>query len=244
MAVTARNLPELWLTPRDPARSGYSQQLSRLGTAQRLDIGRRTGCPHGGERRQTNLWTIGAIDVTDSMVGRKGLWPAIEPATSPQHQTIEIPVTESSEHTETFRATARGKGWPTTVQISETEWTLQLDEPTDDGGTNSGANPMQYFAASLAGCQNEQAQVVAGELGVSIQSIDLELEIDLDLSGFMGLAEHSDRSYKAVRMTASVAGDLSKEQASELGQRVDRRCPILGLLRSSGADIQSTWTLA
>ncbi|MFT7541831.1 MAG: putative redox protein [Planctomycetota bacterium] len=153
-------------------------------------------------------------------------------------------MTDQAQHTETFRATAHGEGWPTTVAITDTEWTLQLDEPTDDGGKNSGANPMQYFAASLAGCQNEQAQVVAEELGVSIQSIDINLEIDLDLSGFMGAAEHSDGSYKQTRLSAKVRGDLTEEQARELGQRVDRRCPILGLLRSSGCEITSSWSVS
>ena len=153
-------------------------------------------------------------------------------------------MTEQAQHSETFRATAQGKGWPTTVAITETEWTIQLDEPIDDGGQNSGPNPMQFFAASLAGCQNEQAQVVAEELGVSIQSIEIDLEIDLDLSGFMGMAEHSDDSYKETRLSAIVYGDLSVEQAQELGRRVDRRCPILGLLRASGCEIVSRWNIA
>jgi uncharacterized OsmC-like protein len=153
-------------------------------------------------------------------------------------------MTDHAQHTETFRATAQGKGWPTTVAITDTEWTIQLDEPTDDGGQNSGPNPMQFFAASLAGCQNEQAQVVAEELGVSIQRIDIDLEIDLDLSGFMGMAEHSDDSYKQTRLSAIVHGDLTEEQAQELGSRVDLRCPILGLLRSSGCEIVSRWSVA
>jgi uncharacterized OsmC-like protein len=33
-----------------------------------------------------------------------------------------------------------------------------LDEPVEDRGSNSGPNPMQYFTAWLAGCQNEQAK--------------------------------------------------------------------------------------
>ncbi len=153
-------------------------------------------------------------------------------------------MTDQAQHTETLRATAQGKGWPTTVAITDTEWTIQLDEPTEDGGQNSGPNPMQFFAASLAGCQNEQAQVVAEELGVSIQGIDIDLEIDLDLSGFMGMSEHSDGSYKKERLSAVVRGDLTKEQGQELGHKVDRRCPILGLLRSSGCEIVSQWSVA
>jgi uncharacterized OsmC-like protein len=149
----------------------------------------------------------------------------------------------SDQQIETFKATAIGKNWPTTVSITGTEFTLQLDEPVEEGGTNSGANPMQYFAASLAGCQNEQAQVVAEELAVKLTRINIDLEIDLDLSGFMGTSEHSNNSYKQVRMKTLVDGELSDEQVQELGKRVDARCPILGLLRAGGCEINSSWSL-
>ncbi len=149
-----------------------------------------------------------------------------------------------SEHVETFKATAIGKGWPTTVAISGTEFTLQLDEPVEDGGTNSGANPMQYFAASLVGCQNEQAQVVADELSVTLSKIEIDLAIDLDLAGFMGMAQNSDGSYKRVNLNATVFGKITNEQVQELGKKVDARCPILALLRSSGCKIESAWSKA
>jgi len=150
-------------------------------------------------------------------------------------------MSQENQHLETFKATAQGNGWPTTVKITDTDWSIQADEPVEDGGSNSGPNPMQYFATSLAACQNEQAQVVAEELSLTIEKIDISLEIDLDLAGFMGMAEHSNGSYKEVRLKAIVSGGISKEQAEELGSKVDQRCPILGLLRSSGCEIISSW---
>ena len=144
-------------------------------------------------------------------------------------------------HLETFKAKAQGNGWPTKVAITDTEWKLQLDESIEDGGSNSGPNPMQYFTASLAGCQNEQAQVVAEELSLKIEQIDINIEIDLDLSGFMGMSNSSDGSYKNVRLDASVHGNVTDEQVISLGQKVDARCPILALLRTSGCKIESNW---
>lgn len=153
-------------------------------------------------------------------------------------------MTQETQHIETFKAKAEGRGWPTKVSITDTEWTLQMDEPTEDGGSNSGANPMQYFIASVAGCQNEQAQVVAEELSLTISAIDINLEIDLDLAGFMGSTEHSDGAYKELRLQAVVHGNVTKEQVQELGVRVDKRCPILALIRASGCSIRSSWSLA
>ncbi|MFT4661644.1 MAG: hypothetical protein ACI8XB_001922, partial [Patiriisocius sp.] len=40
------------------------------------------------------------------------------------------------KHLETFNATAEGKGWPTAVDITGTEWKLKLDEMEEDGGSN------------------------------------------------------------------------------------------------------------
>jgi putative redox protein len=142
---------------------------------------------------------------------------------------------------ETFKAEAQGKGWPTKVSITDTEWKMQLDEPIEEGGSNTGANPMQFFIASLAGCQNEQAQVVAEELSLNISQIDIDLEIDLDLSGFMGESDHSNGSYKNVRINAIVSGDVTGDQVKNLGQKVDARCPILALLHTSGCNIESSW---
>ena len=150
-------------------------------------------------------------------------------------------MSQENNHVETFKGTAKGNGWPTTVSIVDTEWTIQVDEPTEDGGTNSGPNPMQYFTAALAACQNEQAQVVAEELSLSIDEIDIAIEIDLDLAGFMGMEQHSNGSYKQVRLQAVVKGNITNEQAQELGKNVDARCPILALLRSSNCRINSHW---
>ena len=153
-------------------------------------------------------------------------------------------MTEETSHVETFIAKAQGKGWSSKVSIQNTDWIIQVDEPEEDGGSNSGPNPMQFFAASLASCQNEQAQVVAEELELSMGNIQISLEIDLDLSGFMGMADNSQGSYKEVRLTALVEGAINEEQVTELGKRVDNRCPILGLLRSSGCNIISSWSIS
>jgi len=145
-------------------------------------------------------------------------------------------------HLETFKAKAQGNGWPTQVTITNTEWKLRLDETVEDGGSNTGPNPMQYFIASLAGCQNEQAQVVAEELSLNIEQIDLKIEIDLDLSGFMGESNNSNGSYKNVRLDAIVHGEATEDQVKNMGEKVDARCPILSLLRTSGCEIESKWS--
>ena len=77
---------------------------------------------------------------------------------------------------------------------------------------------------------------------INIEEIDINVEVDLDLGGFMGTSDHSDGSYKSVRLNAVLHGDLTEEQAKTVGQKVDARCPILALLRTSGCKIESSWS--
>lgn len=148
-----------------------------------------------------------------------------------------------SEHIEYFQAKAVGSGWPTLVSIPDSQWSFKVDELEEDGGSNSGPNPMHHFVAALAGCQNEQAQVVAEELGLEATDIKISIEVALDLSGFMGIKENSTGAFQSVKLRAFVAG-LSDEQSNALGELVDIRCPILSLLRSSGVKIESDWISA
>ncbi|MFT5681310.1 MAG: putative redox protein [Myxococcota bacterium] len=147
----------------------------------------------------------------------------------------------TEHHIETFKATASGSGWPTGVAITDTEWKFQVDESVEDGGSNSGPNPMHHLVASLAGCQNEQAQVVAEELGIEAKQIEMTVAVELNLDGFMGVADSSDGCFQSVTLTAIVHG-IDTAQATELGKRVDARCPILSVLRSGGAVITTSWT--
>jgi len=151
-----------------------------------------------------------------------------------------LKMTEES-HIENFQATAIGSGWPTRVSISGSDWVFQVDEPEEDGGSNSGPNPMHHLVASLASCQNEQAQVVAEEMGIEAKQIEIRLEVGLNLAGFMGVTDHSEGCFQSVRIHASVAG-LSANQVKALGKQVDARCPILSLMRSSGAVVESKWS--
>jgi len=148
----------------------------------------------------------------------------------------------TEHHIEVFSVSAKGSGWPTAVKIDDSDWTFAVDESVEDGGSNSGPNPMHHFVASLAGCQNEQAQVVAEELGFEANEIDINLKVELDLDGFMGASDNSEGSFKSVQFNACVKG-ITQEQATQLGNRVDARCPIMSLLRSGGASIESSWTV-
>ena len=81
-------------------------------------------------------------------------------------------------------------------------------------------------------------------MSISIEKIEIDLAVDLNLDGFVGEDDHSNNCFKQTDLKAIVHGNASKEQIADLGKRVDNRCPILSVLRNSGCTINSTWSLA
>lgn len=152
----------------------------------------------------------------------------------------------SDSDVEQFTCTAQGIGilGDTKVQITGTDWNLQLDEPEEEGGTNKGANPMQYLIAALAGCENEQAAVIAEELKIKIEKIEWNVTVDLDLAGFEGKNLNLTQPYKAASITGKVTTDGTVDQVASLAASLAARCPIRRLLVNSGVDVQSNITKA
>ena len=74
--------------------------------------------------------------------------------------------------------------------------------------------------------------------------ININVAVDLNLDGFMGIDDHSNNCFKKATLSAEVHGDVTADQVAELGKRVDNRCPILSVLRSSGCTIDSSWKQA
>lgn len=158
----------------------------------------------------------------------------------------ETKAKEDNELVERFSATAQGSGimGDTKVQINGTDWELLLDEPTEDGGKNQGSNPMQHFIASLISCDNEQAAVVAAEMGVKIERIEWTADVELDLAGFMGKDLSLKQPFVSAVIKAKVTSNGTDEQVKQLGEFVGARCPVRRLLVNSGVNVESSFIKA
>lgn len=114
-----------------------------------------------------------------------------------------------------------------------------MDEPEAEGGKNQNANPMQFFVASLVGCENELAAVVASELKIKIEKIEWDVAVDLNLDGFEGEDLKLEQPYTGARIDGKVFTDGTPEQVASLAASLHSRCPIRRLLVNSGVVVQS-----
>ncbi|WP_203362495.1 OsmC family protein [Bacillus sp. REN10] len=117
-----------------------------------------------------------------------------------------------------------------------------MDEPEDLGGTNQGANPMEYVLASLTGCASVMISMISKEKNFQYSRVEFENTGVLDVRGLMGVPSVSPH-FQTVRYHVRLTTDESVERVDELRKEVERRCPVYNLLKDAGVHVQSTWTI-
>jgi uncharacterized OsmC-like protein len=83
---------------------------------------------------------------------------------------------------------------------------LHCDEPAILAGEDDGANPVEHLLNALAGCITTSMVAHAAVRGIRIQELESELEGDIDLRGFLGLAD-VPKGYTAIRVKFKVKTD-------------------------------------
>ncbi len=121
------------------------------------------------------------------------------------------------------------KAWsenPTKTVVETRGFKMIVDEPENLGGTNDGANPVEYLLAALAGCLNVVGHIVAKEMGFNLRGIELELEGDLDPAKFLGKETNERAGYKEIRIKIKPDTDADGETLKKWLETVKSRCPV------------------
>jgi len=120
----------------------------------------------------------------------------------------------------------------TEVDIRTGAHSFKADEPRSLGGGGVAANPMQYALASLGSCQAITYRIWAAHLGVTLDSVTVRVEGDLDLRSCYGVDDGARPGFTAIRLEVTVAGPESEERYAELAAAVDAHCPALDLFQN------------
>ncbi|MBP2258158.1 OsmC family protein [Virgibacillus alimentarius] len=127
-----------------------------------------------------------------------------------------------------------------TTFISEVKWSGEgvlsvanvngkeviIDEPKELGGTDKGANPVEYVLSALGGCINVLVVTFAQKFDVEVNGLDVQLEGDLDPDGFLGINPDVRPGYQEVRYKVNIDSPSPKENIEQLLSHVDAICPV------------------
>jgi uncharacterized OsmC-like protein len=115
----------------------------------------------------------------------------------------------------------------TRVQIRE--FTLDVDEPDQIGGTNTGPTPVELVLAALGTCQEIVYATYARVLGIPLDGVDVHAAGRLDLRGFFGVAD-VPAGFQDVTFTAEISSPAPAEEIARLVEIVNEHCPVLDIL--------------
>ncbi|MDR7426164.1 MAG: OsmC family protein, partial [Armatimonadota bacterium] len=68
--------------------------------------------------------------------------------------------------------------------------------------------------------------------GIKVESLQFNLEGDLDLQGFLGLSETTRAGFQNIRVTYRVKADAPRKKVLELCEYVQKTSPVLDIIRN------------
>ena len=117
--------------------------------------------------------------------------------------------------------TTMGEGWKVMAKVRE--HTLIIDQPT---AGNEGANPLETFIFSLAGCISAMAKMVARDEGITLRQFDVQMKAVINTAGLLGQPTDDPVGFKQIDINATIDADLDQQQKLDFLDRVCHRCPV------------------
>lgn len=114
----------------------------------------------------------------------------------------------------------------TKAVVQTKAFTMIIDEPASLGGTNDGANPLEYLLAALSGCLNVVSHMVAKEMGFTLRGLEIEIEGNLNPAKYMGLSDAERAGLKEVRVKIKPDTDADEAILKTWIRTVETRCPV------------------
>lgn len=106
---------------------------------------------------------------------------------------------------------------------------IPADEPVVIGGTDRGPSPTELVLTGLSACIAIGIAYSAAEEGIEVESIEIDVEGDLDLGGFLETGE-ARPGLEEIRLTVRVDADAPREKIEELVNHGYRRSPVAASL--------------
>ena len=106
------------------------------------------------------------------------------------------------------------------------------DEPPVLLGGNRAPNAVEAVLHALASCLAVGVAYNAAAQGIEVRNLELDLEGELDLHGFLGLSTAVRPGYQNVSVLCRIDCDAPDDRVEELFGYVQRTSPVVDILRN------------
>ena len=102
---------------------------------------------------------------------------------------------------------------------------MPVDEPLELLGENTAPNPQEMLMAALNACVMVGYVAGAAVRGIRLDKVEIETTGELDLRGFLGIADDVAPGYESIQYTVRIKGDGTPEQFREIHDTVIKTSP-------------------
>ncbi len=104
-------------------------------------------------------------------------------------------------------------------------FSIDIDEPCELGGTNQFANPQEHLLSALNACIMVGFVAQCAVHGISLESLKIETNGEIDLRGFLGIDPAMPAGYQSLSYTIRVKGSGTKEEFAKIHEAVMAASP-------------------
>lgn len=131
-----------------------------------------------------------------------------------------------------FRVRAHSENATKTV-VKTRGFEMIIDEPTELGGNNEGANPVEYELAAFSGCINVMGHVIAKEMNMDLKSMNIDITGLLNPAKLLGTSMEERAGYKQINVKIKADSSASIEELEKWKQDICERCPVSDNLKNT-----------
>jgi len=112
----------------------------------------------------------------------------------------------------------------------KTEFRYGADHPAVLVGEDRGPTPIEFLLHGLAMCITAGVGNIAAARGVTLTSLESQVEGDIDLQGILGLSDKVRNGYERIRISFTIAGDAPPEKLREIVEQSRARSAVFDVL--------------
>ena len=123
------------------------------------------------------------------------------------------------------RSRAQVEGFGIGGEQVQRRFAIDIDEPCELGGTNRSANPQEHLLAALNACMIVGYAAQCAVRGITLESLEIETDGEIDLRGFLGIDPAVPRGYESLNYVIRIKGSGTKEEFAEIHEAVMATSP-------------------
>ena len=115
---------------------------------------------------------------------------------------------------------------PTRFEGKVRQFSIAVDEPENFGGKDSAPTPVEYILAGYAGCLNVVVNLIAKEMGITIENLKINITGDINPEKLLGISDKERAGFKSLNIQLDIKSDASRDMIQKLLSQVRERCPV------------------